>query len=132
MKFLLFDIVKGFVIGMSILIPGLSGGTTALLLKLYQPIMDSLSNIKNKKNIYFLSKIFIGAILGIFLGAFPVKAFFNTNSSIFSILIIGVIFGSIPVFTDNFTKKPIRNFALIILGVATTFYLEKISFVRTS
>ena len=56
-------IIKGFVIGGSMLIPGVSGGTMAMILKLYKRLITSISSfMKHKKeSILFLLQFCIGA-----------------------------------------------------------------------
>lgn len=54
--------IKGFVIGIANLIPGVSGGTLAITLGIYERLIEILSNFKSnvRENIKFLIPIFLG------------------------------------------------------------------------
>jgi len=54
--------IKGFVIGIANLIPGVSGGTLAITLGIYERLIEILSNFKSniKENVKFLIPIFLG------------------------------------------------------------------------
>ena len=96
-------VLKGAVIGIANIIPGVSGGTMAFLLGIYKKLTDALGNVLLEKTnrgsrLIFLFLVFIGAVMGIavfarlfsFLlerpvTALPTYAFFG-----------GLILGSIP------------------------------------
>jgi len=63
----LFTIVKGYIIGSSMSVPGVSGGTMAILLGIYDRLISSISNFLKdiKGNVLFLVKFCIGTGLGI-------------------------------------------------------------------
>ena len=50
------DLIKGLAIGVAFIIPGVSGGTMAVLLNLYDKIINSINNLT--KRFYFI-KVFI-------------------------------------------------------------------------
>jgi len=58
----LFTIVKGYIIGSSMSVPGVSGGTMAILLGIYDRLISSISNFLKdiKGNVLFLVKFCIG------------------------------------------------------------------------
>ena len=61
------DLISFFIIGISILTPGLSGGTTAVILGKYEKMVSLISNpIKDIKfNLIYLLKLIIGIIAGV-------------------------------------------------------------------
>ena len=61
--------LKGIVIGVSNVIPGVSGGTMAVVMGIYDKIIYSVNNFFKdiKKNILFLGSLGIGAVVGILL-----------------------------------------------------------------
>jgi putative membrane protein len=73
-KELLISIFVGFSIGLSVIIPGISGSSIAIIMKVYDKLMYSFSNIfkKFKSCIIFLIPIGIGILLG-FLIAIVLK-----------------------------------------------------------
>ena len=71
MSDLLQNAMIGFVIGTSMLIPGMSGGSVAVLLGVYDKLLcafsDFFKNVKN--NFFYLFSILIGGIIGFLLMA---------------------------------------------------------------
>ena len=57
--------LKGFVIGIAFIVPGLSGGTLAVYLGVYEKLLHSISHIFNelKKSLAFLIPLFLGIVL---------------------------------------------------------------------
>ena len=57
---------KGLLIGASMLVPGVSGGTMAIILGIYDELIHSVNNIFKdfKKSFFFLLKFCIGAGIG--------------------------------------------------------------------
>ena len=60
-------ILKGFALGIANVIPGVSGGTIAVILGIYEKLIDILSNLKTKlkENFKYLLFLAIGLILAI-------------------------------------------------------------------
>lgn len=67
------QMILGVLIGLAVIIPGFSGAQLAIIFKMYDKIMDSLSNIFSKKSILFLLPILIGTIIGFLVGLITVK-----------------------------------------------------------
>jgi len=61
--------IKGLLIGIGKIIPGVSGAVLAIILKVYDQGLESIINFFSnpKKNILFLLKIGIGIFLGIII-----------------------------------------------------------------
>lgn len=88
----------GMVMGMANVVPGVSGGTMAVILNFYDRLVAILSLKKDilKKNIKFLVFLIIGALIGI-IGLSNVMQFcleYYSSETYFGF--IGVIFGSVP------------------------------------
>ena len=62
-------ILKGMIIGVANIIPGVSGGTLMITLGLYEEVIDTISHFfKNfKKNLKFIIPLGIGMVLSILL-----------------------------------------------------------------
>lgn len=60
-----FNLLKGALIGISIIIPGVSGGTEAVLLNIYNELIEAISSLRSnfKKSICFLMPIAVGMVL---------------------------------------------------------------------
>lgn len=60
-------LVKGVLIGIGFITPGLSGGVLAVIFGLYEPLMRFLGNLKENfiKNALFFIPVGIGGIIGV-------------------------------------------------------------------
>lgn len=122
--------IKGFIMGLANLIPGISGGTLAITLGIYEQFIGALSNFfsKLKENILFLLPIGIGMVLSI-LTLSRVIDFGLTNYVFATIMLfIGAILGGLPMLCKNLQGEKINHihgviFALAFLLVATTIFL---------
>ncbi len=127
------SILKGIGIGISCIIPGVSGGSFALLTNCYDEIVGAVSNIfKNfLKSFLVLLPIAIGVILGAVLGLFGIaKAFEYILFSIIA-LFAGLILGSVPSLVSEVKKERINpTYALaFILAFVFVVAIGIISFV---
>ena len=68
-------IAKGAVIGVGMIIPGVSGGTLAVLLGIYEDLILHISSLRKnfKDGIKFLSPILLGMIFAFLAMYFPLK-----------------------------------------------------------
>ena len=119
MKFILYAIY-GCIIGVANIIPGVSGGTMAVILNIYDKLIDSVINIKKhlKESLLFLIPVAVGGGLGIFgfakllkylLEYFPMPTYF-----FFIGLILGtapMIFGKVLQTKDG--KKKFNGYSII-------------------
>ncbi len=62
-------IVSGFIIGSSMLLPGISGGTTAIMLGIYDRLIGAVNGIfkKTVENLIFLGEVCLGGAAGALL-----------------------------------------------------------------
>lgn len=98
MKEMLKNVFYGIVMGIANVIPGVSGGTMAIILNFYDRLMESITfNLKViKKNLSFLIPLFIGVAIGI-LGLSKVMNILLENYPTQTYLaFIGIIIGSLP------------------------------------
>ena len=65
----------GFIIGLAVIIPGISGSTVAIIFKMYDQFLYAIGNIfkKFKACFIFLLPIGLGIILGVLAGFLGVK-----------------------------------------------------------
>jgi len=119
-------ILFGILIGISVIVPGLSGGTTALMLGIYSDIIDFADNllIDFKKSFKFFTPLIAGAVIGIGFISFPLRFILDRFSLEFSFFVIGIILGSISLFTNSIFKSPIKNFLCISAGITICFLLD--------
>ena len=60
-------VIKGFFVGIALIIPGLSGGTLAMYLGIYEKLLHAIGNVFNefKKSMMFLIPVFIGVAISV-------------------------------------------------------------------
>ena len=90
--------VKGVIIGIGFILPGLSGGVLAVIFGLYDKILKFLANIKEDfiKNVLFFIPVGIGMAIGIFIFSVVVEKAFGKYAAIFICLFVGFVIGTFP------------------------------------
>lgn len=86
----------GALIGIANAIPGVSGGTMAVILNIYDKIMYAISPKNLKENLKFLIPMAVGACLGIFLLSNVIVTAMEKYPMILNFCFIGLILGSLP------------------------------------
>jgi putative membrane protein len=108
-------ILKGFVIGSSMSVPGVSGGTMAILLGIYDKLIGSISNFLKdlKGNIIFLMKFCIGAAVGIGSLAFAIKWLMEQFPLPVSFFFLGAVIGGIPALYKKTAQSKLKLSSVI-------------------
>lgn len=108
-------LISGAVIGVANIIPGVSGGTMAVILNIYDKLISSLSGFtKNiKKNFIFLLPIGLGAVIGILLFAKGINYLLNNHNMIINFLFLGLVIGSIPMIYKKAVSTKFNPLSLI-------------------
>ena len=91
-------ILKGMIIGVANIIPGVSGGTLMITLGIYEQVIDTISHLfKNfKKNLKFIIPIGIGMVLSILLLSKLISFCLDKYPFPTTFFFIGLIIGGIP------------------------------------
>lgn len=100
-------IIYGAIIGIANIIPGVSGGTMAVVLGVYDKLIQSVSNIRTdfKNSMKFLIHIGIGAGIGIVLFSKIIEYCLENFSVATNLVFIGLIIGSIPMIFGKVQEK---------------------------
>ncbi|MBA8779700.1 DUF368 domain-containing protein [Staphylococcus schleiferi subsp. coagulans] len=121
-KFKISNIPRGFAMGISDLIPGVSGGTIALLLGIYDDFIASVSGVFSKhfkKSILFLLPIIIGMALAIGILSSVINYLLATHLVPTMFFFFGLILGIIPfLLRISHYKKKYKIQHWVIMGVA--------------
>jgi len=122
-------ILKGFLIGIAKIIPGVSGALLAITLNVYEKALEAINNFFNdkKENTKFLLKIGIGVILGIIFFSKVVSYLIKNHYFITMLFFIGLIIGGIVPLIKT-TKK--KNYLIIIISFAIIYLLSNINGVK--
>lgn len=115
--------VKGGAIGLAMIIPGVSGGTLAVLLGIYDKIIDSVGNIfkKFKESFLFLLPVAIGAVLAFAALYYPLKYALKYAPFPTMLLFAGLMLGSVPDLVKKSAKNGFNKFDAIGLVLACVF-----------
>lgn len=123
------NILAGVVIGVSNVIPGVSGGTMAVVMNIYDDLINALSIKKLKQNWLFLLTVIIGLGAGILLFSKAITFLFENYFMPTNFFFIGLIIGSIPMIYKRAAIdgiKPSGIIAFIIgLGVMIVMFVFK-------
>lgn len=109
--------IKGIIIGIGKIIPGVSGALLAIILKLYDRGIDSIVNFfKNpKENILFLLKVGLGILMGIILFSKIINYALSNYYSYTMLFFIGLIIGGIPNISKEVEKKDYIYTLIVII-----------------
>lgn len=116
--------LKGFLIGIAKIIPGVSGAMLAINFNLYEKIIDALTNFfpNWKNNLIFLLKVGLGIILAIVLCSNLISYLLNNYKFITMMFFTGLIMGG----TYNFSKQlkySSKNIFILILILLITLII---------
>ncbi|EOS22923.1 hypothetical protein C806_03544 [Lachnospiraceae bacterium 3-1] len=103
-------ILKGVVIGVANIIPGVSGGTMAVSMGIYDKMIHAATHLFSefKKSMKVLIPIVIGAGIGIVALARIIEMMFERIPFQTNLLFIGLIIGGLPAITRKVKGKSIR------------------------
>lgn len=123
MKNKIIDFLKGIAIGMSNLIPGYSGGTTAVLLNVYDRFVMMFSDIftKPKETLKDCWALLVGMVIGVIVGIIGVVkliALFPVQTAFF---IVGLVVAGYPAMLITIHKSGnfhIRDIIAFVISLA--------------
>ena len=88
--------IKGFVVGSTMMVPGVSGGSMAMILGIYDRLISSISSFFKdwKGNSLYLLSFGIPALLGIVLCAGPITNIITLFPVVSMFFFFGLVFGA--------------------------------------
>lgn len=110
MKYVL-DIFRGMAIGIANVIPGFSGGTMAVILKVYERLIRAMSDITSKplKVVKDIWALIIGVVLGIVVASFTIIICLEKFPIQTIMFFVGLIIGSIPTIAKNVKEESFKR-----------------------
>ena len=127
----------GAVIGVAVIIPGVSGGTLAVLLNIYDKLIAAVSNLRRdfKNSIKFLLPIVLGMAIAFAAMYFPLQFALEFAPLPTVLLFVGLMLGSFPkLFVDSaklgFKKLDIINIILPLAAVIGICFIPNINSVN--
>lgn len=127
-------VFKGFIIGASMLVPGASGGTMAIILGIYDELIHAISSFRKqlKENMILLGTYGIAGILGIVIFSRPLLTAVTLWPKPMLFFFLGAILGSIPPLYRKVKVSKIKPVNILVamigavLGICTLYLPEGI------
>lgn len=111
---------KGLIIGCASILPGVSGGTMALSLGIYERLIKIASNIFKdfKDNVKFLVPMFLGAGIGVILLSNIISVTLDKYEEATILLFVGLMIGGIPSLLSKVKKKTLnyKNVSIAVIS----------------
>ena len=126
---LLIDILRGAVIGLANVIPGVSGGTMMVSMGIYDTIIDCINNLfkRFKQCFKVLWPYLLGMALAILAGSLVLKKAFEEFPLPTNALFIGLILGSLPIIWKQVKDEKLNAMhVLVFLVFAAVVIIPKI------
>ncbi len=121
------NFLKGIVVGVGGIAPGLSGSVLLVILGLYEQVVHAIGTffLDFKKNLKFLLPLLMGFGVGILLFSKAVDYLLENFEFYTRYAFLGLVTGTIPLFYHEVKKKglPKRYYLVIAAGAALGFFL---------
>jgi len=110
-----YRILCGFLLGLSVFAPGLSGSVIAIIMGIYQDLLTIISNPfkKLKQNIFYILPLGIGAVISAVFFVITFKFLFDAYEKATYFLFIGLIAGNLPIILTEIKKSEFQKRYLI-------------------
>ena len=116
-NFILF--IKGFIMGIANVIPGVSGGTLAVILGVFKDFVGSISNIFKsfKKSVLFLLPIVLGMGVAVVASSKLIETCLTYYPLATILFFVGLILGGVPILFNKIKgeMKSIPNYIIFII-----------------
>ena len=128
------NIYRGILMGISDLIPGVSGGTIAFILGIYDRLLEAISGFFSrewKKHLGFLVPLAMGIGITLLLFSRVIEFLLSNHYEATQFFFMGLILGVIPYIMkqaevkQNFTKRHFAILILIGIALASTAFIGK-------
>lgn len=99
--------LKGVCVGSTMMVPGVSGGSMAMLLGIYDRLIYSVNSIRSGKSLLLLGTFSIGGFIGILLFSQPLLSLLERYPMLMLYFFMGAVGGGIPLMLK---KAEVRRF----------------------
>lgn len=113
------NILKGILISISLLVPGVSGGTMMIVLNVYDKSIEALSALISRKlvHIKLLIQLAIGGIVGLLLFSRAMSWALDTHEDIMGFLFLGIVIAGLYAIIKKVKWKNFKIYQIIYLIV---------------
>lgn len=104
------SVLKGMVIGIANIVPGVSGGTMMVAMGIYDKLIHCITHLFSefKKSVLFLIPIAIGMVIAILGSSFGLEYLFANFPIQTNLLFIGLIVGGLPAMWKNVKGSSVK------------------------
>ena len=104
-------VLKGMIIALGFILPGVSGGVLAAILGIYERMIRFLAHIKENfvENVLYFTPVAIGMVLGIAAFSYPVNLLLDNYKVIVLWGFAGAVIGTIPSLIKESVKESDRD-----------------------
>lgn len=121
-------LIKGLFVGSTMLVPGVSGGSMAMILGIYDRLIHAVSSFREQKkaSLLFLLIFSIGAIMGMVAFAKPILTAILHFEKPMLYFFIGIVAGGIPLMVKKAQLKTfrMRYILFFIIGIVAVILLR--------
>ena len=126
------NFLKGIIVGIGGIAPGLSGSVLLVIFGLYQKTINAIGTLFKdfKKNVLFLLPLFLGFGVGVIIFSKIVNYFLNNYEMYTRYAFLGLVIGTIPLFYKEVKKEGFNKKYYILVLIAaicgfSLFFLNK-------
>lgn len=122
--------LKGLWVGSTMTVPGVSGGTMAVVVGIYEDLIHAINGIKKepKTHIIFLLQFALGAVTGFLVFAKMITELLEneSSSSLTKLFFCGVVVGGIPLLVRKSEMEKIegRHIICLVVGASVVFAMS--------
>lgn len=124
-------VICGFAMGIANLIPGVSGSTIAIIMNIYEKLLNVISAFTklrpSKEDLSFLLSLGFGIAMAIFAGSMLVSLALKTVPVVTYALFFGLVLGSLPTIIERVNKVKLTY---IVAGVLLLLVIEFLGHIR--
>lgn len=127
MKLKLF--IKGLIVGLGKIIPGVSGSLLAISLNVYDRVIMAITNFFDDVigNIKFLFSLFLGIIVSIIIFSKIILYFITNYYTITILFFVGLIIGGLLIFKNNYINNK-KNIIILFISFILIIILSSFSY----
>ncbi len=123
----IYTLLKGMIMGIANIIPGVSGGTIAVGLGIFDKLIEAINGFfkQPKKHLPFLIPLAIGMIIGILLFSGVISYGLENYSFATNMFFVGLVVSSIPLIYNSSKEKNFKPsyYIYTIIGFLVVFLL---------
>lgn len=111
------SLLLGLIMGIAVIVPGISGSTVAIMFKLYDKFLHAIGNLFKKfvTCFLFLLPIGLGILIGFSLGFIAIRDLIDKFIFILVCLFAGLMIGAFPAVKDEIKNEKTSTLRIILL-----------------